>query len=337
MWINRLLTFYIFFCCCILTACNYSKEETSIQYELKFPSHLGDFPIDSTNLLTTAGVELGRKLFFDPKLSSNAQVSCATCHKPEFGFADTVALHNIGVSGHMLKRHTPALINLAWHKGFFWDGGANNLESQVLGPLTHADEMNANINEILKYLSNDSTYSKLFSSAFQIKEIKIAYVMRALAQFQKTLIYGDSKFDQFEKGQIIFSQNELSGLTLFKKYCETCHQGSHFSDFKYHNNGLDSNFNAESFEDEVLGRYRITRDSSDLGHYKTPSLRNIAITRPYMHDGRFASLEHVVDHYSAGIQKSPSLSSKIPTEGFQFTKKEKMDLISFLKTLTNEE
>ena len=287
-------------------------------------------------LLTNEGVEFGRHLFFDVNLSSNKKVSCATCHVPELAFSDHVALGRDGVSGNTLARHSPALVNLMWQDAFFWDGGAKNLEAQVLGPLTHVDEMDAELTDIIEYLAASDEYIKLHHAAFPDQDIKIKHVMQAIAQFEKTLISSNSWYDQSLNGTFSLSQEELKGQVLFNINCSGCHSAPLFQDQSYHNNGLDADFDY-GFEDERLGRNRITNDPADLGKYKTPSLRNIEVTAPYMHDGRFATLEDVLNHYSEELTASTSIDKSLPitTNGFQFSDEEKSDIIAFLKTLTD--
>lgn len=303
-----------------------------IKVPANFPA-LTDF---SDNPLSAKGVELGRQLFYDTGLSSNGKVSCATCHLPSKAFTDGRTLTNAGVSGKALVRHSPTLINLAWsNNGLFWDGGSKNLESQALGPLTHQDEMGQNLNAIVAYLSKQEAYPIAFSNAFPGEAISYVTVAKALAQFQRTLVSADSRYDHWirKEGETLTSL-ERQGYTIFQQKCATCHSTDLFTDNDYHNNGLDSHFSDEG-EGELLGRMRITFSPNDLGKYRTPTLRNSALTAPYMHDGRFATLESVVEHYSEGIVGGSTTDLRLPIGGFHFDDNEKAALLAFLATLTD--
>lgn len=291
----------------LLWACK--KENVSPLVQI--PEHFPQLPSTPDNPLTAQGITLGRLLFYDKRLSGNNQLSCASCHRQELAFTDGVALSNI--SGKQLHRSAPALINLAWmNNGLFWDGGATNLESQAFGPLTSEDEMHQNLAELEVELKAVPTYVQLFRSVFN-DEIRSVYVVKALAQFQRTLISGASDYD---KG--ILNTQQQKGLLLFNKHCSDCHSGPLFTDNSYHNNGIDTVF-SDAFEGIYQGRFRVSYDPADIGKFKTPTLRNVALTAPYMHDGRFKDLETVLKHYG---------KDKLNDE-------EQKDIISFLHTLTD--
>ncbi|SMG40571.1 cytochrome c peroxidase [Marivirga sericea] len=320
--------------------CN--EKEIIPQYTIEVPDNLGGYlPQNGRNKFTEKGVLLGEKIFFDQRFSSNGKVSCATCHEPERAFTDGLALSNLGVSGKALNRNSPTLANVAWAVGLFWDGGALNLESLSFGPLTHVDEMNNDLDSLVDWLSNDPEYSPLFLEAFPALGVSSASISRALAQFQRTLISANSKYDQYTRtDENIFSAAEKRGLQLFTQHCSSCHETDHLTDFDYHNNGLDSEFNDTSLEEVFMGRYRISRDERDIGKYKTPTLRNIALTAPYMHDGRFPTLESVLIHYAKGVQDSETLSPILKDGeqlGIKLSPKEQSEIIEFLHTLTDEE
>lgn len=284
---------------------------------------------------------LGRKLFFDPMLSKNGKVSCATCHQPEKAFTDGIALTSAGVSGKPLLRHVPTLANVAWMEGLFWDGGAKDLESLSFGPLTHPDEMGQNLKELAQKLQQHKVYPALFRDAFGSDSITSAAISRALAQFQRTIISGNSRYDKYVRQEAggTLTELELKGLVLFREHCGSCHTSDFFTDNQYHNNGLDPAY-GEAHEALAFGRGRITRRPEDIGKYKTPTLRNITLTAPYMHDGRFATLEQVLQHYTAGIAMSPTLAPELQQHtipGIPLTTAEQQAIISFLKTLTDEE
>ncbi|KAA9333596.1 cytochrome-c peroxidase [Adhaeribacter soli] len=305
------------------------------------PANLGtSVPAPERNPFTREGVLLGRKLFYDPILSGNNKISCATCHLPEKAFSDGLALSTNGASGQALHRSAPPLQNLAWHKGWFWDGGAKDIESLNFGPIKHADEMAQNLTELVKELQNHSEYPRLFKAAFRTDTISTALLTRALAQFERTLISANSRYDKYvrnEGGKL--SSQELEGLSLFRQKCASCHATDFFTDHDYHNNGLDNTY-SEAHEALAWGRGRISEKPEDIGKYKTPTLRNIALTAPYMHDGRFKTLEEVLDHYRSGVKVSATLDARLQQNGktgIEMTEEEKTRIIQFLQTLTDPE
>lgn len=312
-----------------------SPEDESYSFEV--PPHFPAPVIDENNPMTAAGIRLGRQLFYDVRLSANNKVACATCHDPAKAFSDGKTLSLAGVAGTQLLRHAPALFNMAWaNNGLFWDGGSTNLESQAFGPLTAHEEMAQDLYELVDELNADASYAEGFHEAFQ-SGITSQNVAKALAQFQRSLVSATSRYDDYRLNRtgVTLSAGELAGLELVKQHCQGCHAGELFTDQGYHNNGLDSGFENQDHEGIYLGRYRITYNERDLGKFKTPSLRNVELTAPYMHDGRLATLEDVVDHYSGGIRHSATLGEQIPGDGFRFSALEKQQIIAFLKTLTD--
>ncbi|MFP9114722.1 cytochrome-c peroxidase [Flavobacterium sp. RHBU_3] len=324
-----------------LFSCSTDDSE-NYQQLIKLPNGFPKFEDSETNPLTTSGIELGKKLFFDVRLSGKNTVSCATCHMPERAFSDGVALARHGVSGNQLHRNAPALINLAWAtNGLFWDGGSANLESQAFAPLAHADEMYQNLDELVAELSADETYKVLFEKAFS-SGITQVNIVKAIAQYERTLISGNSKYDQYLRGQagVDLSPEEQYGKQLAEKFCFSCHSGALLTDNDYHNNGLDDDFTNQSYDRIYQGRYRVTYNLEDLGKYKTPTLRNIALTGPYMHDGRFETLEEVVNFYAESIKDSPTLDTLLKqnsTPGFALNENDRKALVRFLKLLTDDD
>ena len=318
-------------------ACTSKEDSQEVQSNLlTYPSYFGEPNLNlDKNPISKEGIALGEKLFFDPILSGNNNISCASCHLPKLAFSDGIAQSTLGDNGELLIRNSPALFNLAWHDNYFWDGGSNDLESQTLGPIMSESEMGQDLTSLLPELKTHSEYPDLFKKVFN-DQITLNYVMFALAQYERSLISFESKYDAYVQGKVAYSEAELNGFQVFTQNCASCHSLGHFSDFDFHNNGLDTEFNFTSTEDQRWGRYRITMDVKDVGKYKTPSLRNIELTAPYMHDGRFLSLEDVIEHYSNGIKNSNTLDSLLPRKGFQFSAQEKGDLIQFLNTLTDE-
>lgn len=232
------------------------------------------------------------------------------------------------------------MINLAWMgNGLFWDGGATNLESQALAPLAAHDEMFKDLFTLEKELKADPEYVRLFAKAFG--EVSIPNTLKGLAQFQRTFISAYSKYDDHVSGKTGLSLDELQGMQIVRKKCQGCHSGVLFTDNSYHNNGLDDDFSDAGHEGIYRGRYRVTNDPEDLGAYKTPTLRNIMVSAPYMHDGRLPTIEAVLDHYANGVKLSPAtdplvLQKPMGRPGIPLTAREKDQIIAFLRTLTDE-
>lgn len=325
--------------CFLLYSC--SKEGTeATPYSLQIPQGLSPMVIPANNPLTLEGVELGRRLFYDPLLSKNNAQSCASCHNQSFGFTDHGLQFSVGVDGVAGTRNSMSLINLGWSTRFFWDGRAFSLEEQIFQPVTNSIEMNTTWQEVEEKLNAHPTYPELFYKAFGINYIDSLHVSKAIAQFIRTMISGNSKFDKFLRQQATLTPSEMNGLNLFtteRGDCFHCHgfSGSgQFTDFAFHNNGLDTD--AEMTD---IGLMAVTGNSADKGKFKTPTLRNVALTAPYMHDGRFATLEEVIEHYDSGGKLSSTVDPlmKHVGSGLNLTAQEKQDLINFLKTLTDEE
>ena len=323
----------VLFLVAVSFSCRSPESPTPVQ--LEYPEYF-PAPVDipSRNPLTLEGIELGRKLFFDPALSASGKVSCASCHVQSLSFADGQALSSVGVGAKSLQRNSPALINLAWMNHLFWDGGVKNLESVPFAALTNPNEMAGDLKEISNYLNENSAYRNAFEIAFGIDSISSAYVARALAQFQRTLISADAKYDRVQMGQESFSMDEIEGEKIFRTKCASCHIPPLFTDNQFHNNGPDSIFPLEN-ENVRAGRYRVTLDSADIGKFKTPTLRNLKFTFPYMHDGRFATLDEVLAHYQTGILHSTTLDEDL--RNLKLSDDEVRSLGAFLKTLNDKE
>jgi cytochrome c peroxidase len=295
--------------------------------------------IPTDNPQTEEGIFLGRKLFFDPILSINNTQSCANCHQTGLSFTDGTRF-SLGVNGIETPRNVMPLFNLAWNydRNFFWDGRSFSLEHQALEPITHPNEMANHWDNILSKLSTDQQYVRLFQEAFGRRSIEKEMITKAIAQFERTLISADSKFDKYLNNEISLSTEELAGLNIFmneeKGDCFHCHGSPNnplWTDNQFHNNGLDS-----SFEDLGLGAF--SGDPADNGKFRTPSLRNLIYTAPYMHDGRFETLDDVIDHYSEGLKHSSTidpLMKKVAQGGVQLTDTEKIQLKAFLLSLSD--
>lgn len=294
----------------------------------------GLFPLPDTpdNPLTVEGVALGRKLFHDPILSGDSTQSCASCHVQSFAFADPRRF-SLGIDGSVGVRNAPVLVNLPWSPDFFWEGRAGTLEDQARAPVPNPIEMNLPWEDALPRLRAHPSYPGLFAAAFGTDEITQDHVVMAIAQFERTLLSRDAKWDRVQRGEATFTAEEERGLALFESEraeCFHCHGTVLFTDHRFHDNGLD----------EVptdVGREAVTNFPYDRGKFRSPSLRNVEVSAPYMHDGRFATLEEVIDHYSTGIADSPNLDPllRLIRPGPDFTAQEKADLLAFLKTLTD--
>lgn len=284
------------------------------------------------NTYSKAGYELGRKLFFDPLLSIDNTISCGSCHKQQYAFADIPVAFSSGVNGLKGRRHTPAIFNMAWNKSFMWDGGVNHLEVMPLAPLTNPVEMGESIGHIIYKLNRHKDYPSLFKKVFSRDSIDDQQMFWALAQYMSNLVSATSKYDDVYRGKTSFTQEELEGYMLFKNNCATCHAEPLLTDYSFRNNGIDTVYTADS------GRYRISQLSQDWGAFKVPTLRNIAVTAPYMHDGRFATLQQVLQHYATGVKSSATVSPlliKNGTPGLQLNTEEQQKIIAFLQTLTD--
>ncbi|HVH98252.1 MAG TPA: cytochrome c peroxidase [Enhygromyxa sp.] len=307
---------------------------------VQVPTNLGArLPEPEHNPTTAEGVALGRALFFDPRLSGPNTIACADCHSPDRCYSDG-QVRSVGASGELLLRHTPALINLAWASGSFWDGGAKNLESQVFGPLTSPAEMAADTRTLVAELDADPELRAAFERAFPDEGLTLGTIARALAQFERSLVFADSAYDRRVRGELLepASALEQRGHALFLQWCASCHPPDHFTDFGYHDIGLDASLSDEH-ERLAWGRGRISGDARDRGAFKTPTLRNVAITAPYMHDGRFATLEQVLEHYRHGLVDSPNLAPQLRGRdgrpGLELDDGESQAIIAFLHTLTD--
>jgi len=334
---KKIIVAFIFIVPLLFVACDKGEDEVpaATPYTLVIPQGLPPMNIPSNNPLTVEGVALGKRLFYDPILSANNTQSCASCHLQETGFSETTQ-YSTGIDGIEGNRNAMPLINLGWQTKFFWDGGANGLESQVIGPITNPIEMHETMENVVAKLNAHAEYPDLFKAAFGSAEASSQNIMRAIAQFERTLISGNSKYDQYMRGETFLSSQELNGLSLFtdmeKGDCSHCHSlGSTFSDFEFRNTGLDS-----IPVDE--GRYLITLNSNDRGKFKTPSLRNVELTAPFMHDGRFQTLLECVQHYNTGFRYSANLDPNLSfaVKG-RMTQQEMEDLVAFMKTLTDME
>lgn len=314
-------------------------------YTLEAPQYLGQAIIPEDNPLTEEGIELGRRLFFDPILSVDSTQSCSSCHDPAASFSDNRQF-SIGVNGDKGLRNAMPLVNLAFNpNGFFWDGRRASLEEQALDPIEDHLEMADTWENVEQKLRRHSDYPQRFKAAFGIEkkpEITRDLAVKAIAQFERTLISANAEFDKvFLRAERFPTDAEQRGKLLFffepsdnfddHPGCSHCHGGQHLTDFSFRNNGLDDVEELENFAD--LGRGGVNNNRFDNGKFRIPSLRNVELTAPYMHDGRFETLEEVLDHYASGGHGVLNEDANI--RAFPLTEQQKLDLVVFLKTFTD--
>lgn len=283
------------------------------------------------NKLSKEKILLGRVLFYDPILSKDSTISCNSCHSPFSAFTHVDHAVSHGIHDSIGTRNAPALMNLAWHKSFMWDGAINNLDMQSLAPISHPAEMGSNINDVVMKLNRSKLYKKLYLNAFNDSIATGEHTLKAIAQFMLTIVSCNSRYDKVMNNEDKFTPQEENGYQIFKKNCSSCHTEPLFTNGEFANNGLavDSLLNDK-------GRARITQKKEDAYKFKVPTLRNIEFSYPYMHDGRFKKLNEVLNHYTNGIKKSETLDAKLQN-GIVLTSNQKVDLIAFLLTLSDKQ
>lgn len=299
----------------------------SLNYPAYFPKTVYNF---DNNPLSNEKVELGRKLFYDPILSADSTVSCASCHSPFNAFAHTDHDLSHGINDEIGFRNAPPLFNLAWQKSFMWDGAINHLDMQALAPISDAKEMGETIQNVVKKLQNHAQYPTLFEQAFGESQVTGERLLKAISQFQLTLVSATSKYDEVKQGKATFTAQEENGYVLFKNNCNSCHQEPLFSTYDFADNGLMIDTTLNDF-----GKYNITKNSNDSLLFKIPSLRNLSFTYPYMHDGRFKKLRQVIHHYTNEIRPRNSLATELQ-KPIKLTSNDKTDLLAFLLTLDDK-
>ena len=346
---NKWTVFFTVLLIIAISACRKDPKiepVTATPYVLEYPEIISDYlppiQIPQQNQMTQEGVELGRKLFFEERLSANNTQSCGSCHIPSASFSDTTAL-STGIDGIAGTRNAMPIINLGWMNNLFWDGRASGIENQVFQPVTNPVEMHTTWPNVASKLQQDALYVALFEQAFGTDVIDSTLISRAISQFMRTLIAGNSPFDKYLKTGVsgwnaTDEQAAYEGFTIFmdetKGDCFHCHGDAYnplWTDNQFHNNGLDTTFTDN-------GRGDITGNSFDNGKFKTPTLRNLIFTSPYMHDGRFETLQEVINHYSQGLVNSPTidpLMKHIGTGGSQMNPGDKYKLYMFLISLSD--
>jgi len=333
------LLILLFFTAFVLISCTgdeviepLPKDEA---YRLDKPAGFPELIFDITgNPVTVNGVALGKKLFYEGKLSRNNTISCGFCHIQENAF--THHGHNIshGIDDRLGMRNAPPIQNMAFLKNYTWDGVSHNLDERSLVPITTDFEMDSSLPEAVAKLNADANYKKMFKAAFGDENITGEKILKAISQFMATMISADSKYDRMKKGNAVFTADENQGMALFQNKCAACHSGDLFTDESYRNTGMYYN---SQFNDR--GRYRVTLDWNDNMKFRVPSLRNVEYTAPYMHDGRFYSLDAVMNFYSENVENQPNLDPLLKQNGhigIPMTSLEKQNIVTFLKTLSDK-
>lgn len=312
-----------------LTSCQ--REEVEPTDFQNIPDWFPEMDIPSDNQLTQARIDLGRKLFYDTRLSRDNSISCGTCHKQELAFADERVIAQ-GIDNRLGLRNTPTLANIGYTDIMFADGGVITLELQSQSPIFEHTEFDYTIAEFIERIADDNEYQRMFQDAYG-QEPAAFGISRAIAAFERTFISGNSRFDQYEYNgdENALSDSEKRGRDLFfssELECVACHQPPLFTNFEFENIGL-----YETYAD--TGRERITQLFEDNGKFKVPTLRNIALTAPYMHNGSIATLQEVVEHFNSGGVNHPNKSEKI--KPLNLSEQEKADLVDFLESLTDQQ
>ncbi len=316
----------------ILISCRNDEEIEPLHIPtlMEIPKGFPEIDFPEGNEFTKARWDLGKRLFYDPALSLDSSINCASCHQPDLAFSDDIAF-SLGVNEQIGTRNSPSLANVAYQPYFTREGGVPTLEMQVLVPIQEHNEFDFNIVLIADRLKNDLTYINMAQEAYD-REVDAFVITRAIACFERSLLSGYSPYDQYQHYDITsaLSPAAIRGMNLFfseQTNCSKCHSDFNFTNYAFENNGL-----YEVYADE--GRFRLTGEASDRALFKVPSLRNIALTAPYMHDGSLSTLEAVIEHYQSGGKNHPHKSEFI--QPLTLSETEKDDLIQFLKSLTDE-
>ena len=310
---------------------SFSKWNTTPIYldiPKNWPKPVYDF---SKNPLTEEGFQLGRNLFYDPILSRDNTISCASCHLQQTGFTHVDHDLSHGIDGKIGTRNSLTLQNLAWNKTFMWDGGVNHLDVQYIHPITSEVEMDETMENVVKKLQEIPKYKELYKKAFGTDKVTGQLTLKALSQFVVMLTTSNSKYDKVVRKEEKFTEMEQKGYNIFKQNCASCHKEPLFTSDTFENNGLSVDPTLNDY-----GRMKITQIKSDSLKFKIPTLRNIEFTFPYMHDGRFKTLNEVIKHYNSGIKHSNTLSKQLQ-KPMNLSDNERTELVAFLKTLSDKE
>ncbi len=328
--ISTLFTFLILLTYCIVSC---KKEITISGIELLAQEIPAGFPQPvytfQDNPLSKEGFELGKKLFYDKKLSADNSISCGSCHEQKAGFGTFEHDLSHGINNSHTERNAPVLFNLAWSTSFHWDGEFTSFKEAAKQPILGHIEMGETFENINNKIKNDAEYKKLFKAVFNSEIMHPEYILKALAQFTGSLVSANSKYDKYKKGTVSFTTQEENGYQIFKAKCATCHPEPLFTDYSFRNIGLPVDHHLDD-----IGRMKVTGKTEDRLKFKVPTLRNTYISSNYMHDGRFGTLQQCINHYRTNVQASPSLDPLL-TNGITLTNAQSDDLILFLRALTD--
>lgn len=307
-----------------------SHKPVNFEVPANFPQPIYDV---NQNPLTEEAILLGKKLFYEGVLSRDGMVSCGFCHQQPSAFTQHGHVVSHGVNDRVGRRNALPIFNVAWQKTFFWDGGVNHLDFAPINALEDPNEMDESLENVLRKLNASDEYRADFKRAYGVDQITSAEFLKSLSQFMVSMVSANSRYDRYvrKEGETL-TIAELEGLQLFQQKCSGCHATDLFTDGSYRNNGIGNDFRLDK------GREEITLDTADRGKFRVPTLRNVEYTAPYMHDGRFETLEEVLEHYSSGIQQSETLDSIFYARnriGFNLSEREKESIIFFLKALTD--
>ncbi len=338
LWTSPVL-YWACFLLLICTSCSDDDEpiDPIDRYEFVVPENFPQprYTFDN-NPVTKEGFELGKELFYDPILSRDGSVSCNNCHIQATAFADS-PIHplSVGVDNRLGIRNAPSLTNMAFFPEFFWDGGVTHLDFVPINAIEAPFEFDETVENVVAKLNAKEKYKRMFRDAFGIEEITLPFALHALSQFTNMMVSANSKYDQYIRNEgASFSVLELEGMEIFQEKCASCHAGELFTDFSNRNNGLDSTL-------ADTGRNQITALESDIGKFRVPSLRNVALTAPYMHNARFSTLKEVLDHYDDGMVHYETIDEIFVAQdgrlGIDLDENDKEAIITFLNTLTDTE
>lgn len=321
-----LLAGWVLFSC---SQSEYNVSSTADQKVISLPPHFPKVRYPSVvSALTEEKVTLGKMLFFDPILSEDSTVSCGSCHHQSVAFSDAPMVKSLGVNQTPGFRNTTAIQNLLWKKEFMADGGVFHLNLIAIAPVTDPLEMNANWSEVLARLNRHPHYASAFAKAYQTSRIEDHHLLQTVAAFMATMISANSKYDDVVQGKAVFATAEQRGFVLFTAYCSSCHKPPLFSDFSFRNNG-------QALDPADPGRYRVTSVQTDKAKFQVPSLRNVALTPPYMHSGHLATLDQVIDHYTSGAVDTSYIDPILKAKPFRPHAADKDAIKQFLMTLTD--
>lgn len=324
MWISRVLFFV--FTVSVILALRF-KEHSTLNKDVpeSWPKPVYDF---EENPISDDKFALGKRLFYDGALSRDGSISCASCHSQFNSFTHVDHALSHGIDDRIGRRNSPVLVNLAWSTNFHWDGGVLNLQMQPLNPLQDPNEMDSALEDVLSYLRNDPIYPKLFLRSFGDSSITTKQFLIALEQFTVSLISSNSKYDQFIRKEVSFSKQEKAGLKLFREHCSECHPEPLFTNNSFANNGI-------RIDTNDLGRFEITGLNKDKFLFKVPTLRNVAYSFPYMHNGSITRLQDVIKHYSSNTKLNNKYLSQSLRKAIKLSERDEKDLLAFLQTLSD--